>query len=685
MKKIITLLAAVSLAFSANAQEFNQIPRAWKWLDSDEVAFSYNGSFTEAFAVSSKTMKTRNGVSAPAKYVTYPVSPKGAVNLTYSPDSTMLAFTRDNDLYVVDIASKAEKRLTFDGTDVILNGYSSWVYYEEILGRSTRYAAFWWSPDSKKLAFYHYDDTEVPMFPIYSAKGQDGSIRETHYPKVGESNPKVRIGIADIASTEITWADFDENEDQYFGTPFWGPDSKELFIQRMPRIQNTLDVYSVSVADGSKKNIYHETYKTWIDFIDGMIFTDKGLYMVRSFETLWQQIYFLGYDGTCRRLTDGPNWRVNLVRVDEKKGDVYFTAERDARVRTALYKVNAKGVITALTDPTYTVSGVKFSPDGKHFVASISNYTTPDQVWLYTTEKAGDPKTRNASKYALKVADSAGPDFSLDRHRYPENITIKSRDGLDMYGYMILPKNFDPQKKYPVHVDIYGGPDTPQVQERWKYPSSYEWWGNNDIIQVSVDNRAAGFNGREGLDYIYCQLDHYEILDFVDWAKYFQSLPYVKPEKIGVQGFSFGGTMTSLLLFDHSEYFHYGIAGAGVYDWTLYDTNYTERFMQTPATNPDGFAKTRVISHVKNYPVTYKTDAAGASAKEPVMLKLTHGTGDDNVHFQGSLQLVEELLSQGKKFEFMMYPDELHGYRGAQGAHFSSANNEFWLKYLTED
>ena len=675
MNRIFTATAALLLCAAVHAQDGLQpVPRAWKWLDNNEVAFSYNGTFTEAFAVDAKSGKVREGVYAPEKYIEYPVNPQGAVNLTYSPDSTMLAFTRNNDLYIVDIATGAEKRFTTDGSNLILNGYSSWVYYEEILGRPTRYKAFWWSPDSKKLAFYRYDDTNVPMFPIYSGKGQDGSLRETHYPKVGEPNPEVRIGIADIASGDIVWADFDPKDDQYFGTPFWGPDSRELFIQREPRIQNTLDVYSVSVEDGSKKHIYHETYKTWLDFITGMIFTDKGLYAVRSFETGWQQIYFMPYDGSpVRRLTDGENWRVNLVRLDEKTGDVYFTAERDARIRTTLYKVSQKGVVTALTDPQYSVAGVSFSPDGKYFVASLSNYSTPDQIWIYSNGKKG-------SKALHKVADHAAADFDLASYPRPQNMTIQSRDGLTMYGYMILPKDFDPAKKYPVHVDIYGGPDSPQVQERWKDPYRYSWWGENGIIEVSVDNRAAGFNGREGLDYIYKWLDKYETYDFVDWAKYLQSLPYIDGDKIGVEGYSFGGMMTALLLFDASDYFHYGVGSSGVYDWPLYDTHYTERFMETPQTNPDGYASTSVLAHVKNYPVDYKS--YDPQEIEPVMLKLTHGTGDDNVHFQGSLQLIDELLKEGKKFEFMMYPDGMHGYRGYQQEHFTASNRDFWLKYL---
>ena len=329
MKKIALIVIAALTAVGAMAQEFNRIPYSWKWIGDKEVLFSYDGTFADstAFVVDAKTGKTRTGVSAPQKYSDFPVKPEGAVNLTYSPDSTRLAFTRNNDLYVVDIASGKETRLTHDGTDLILNGFASWVYYEEILGRPSRYKAFWWSPDSRKIGYYRFDNTQVPLFPIYSAfenpeaaavkyqsprvtdHGLGGSLSETRYPKCGQTNPEVRIGIVDLATEETVWADFDPSLDQYFGIPFWGPDSEEFFIARMPRLQNTVDLYAVNAADGTKRHVYNETYKTWLNWFDGVVFTDNGLYMAREFETGWQQIYFLSYDGkTFRRLTEGPNW-----------------------------------------------------------------------------------------------------------------------------------------------------------------------------------------------------------------------------------------------------------------------------------------------------------------------------------------------------------------------------------------
>ena len=689
-------LAALVISAAASAREFNSIPQAWKWISDREVAFTYDLTFTDAegFVLDAATHRKTEGVNAPAKFAQLPIRPEGAVNLTYSPDSTMLAFTRANDLWVVDIASGEETRLTSDGTDLILNGYASWVYYEEILGRPSQYRAFWWSPDSRKIGFYRFDNSGVPMFPIYSPVGQDGSLNLTRYPKSGETNPQVRIGIVDLDRGDTVWADFDETLDQYFGIPFWGADSREFFIAREPRLQHELDLYAVSADDGTKKHIYHEEYSTWLDWPEDMLFGSDGLYMVRAFETGWEQIYYLSYDGKeCRRLTDGTNWRTTLVRVDEKAGDVYFISNRDSSVKAALYKVDRKGVVTALTDPEYNVSLVGFSPDGKYFIASLSNFSTPNQVWLYETAKANLAwKTRAAAasakasgkkvsdRYAsacFKVADMRGDDCDLSKYALPQLIHLTTDDGFTLPASITYPLDFDPSKKYPVHMEIYGGPNTAYVRERWTRPSSAnQWWSEHGIITITADSRVAGHNGRAGTDQDFRNLTDAPVKDFVAWADWLQSLPYVIPDKIGVEGFSFGGTMTTLLLCEHSDKYHYGIAGGGVYDWMLYDTHYTERFMETPQANPEGYKASTVLNHLDAYPVTY--DSADGS----VMLKITHGTGDDNVHFQNTLQLIDALQKKGKAFELMIYPDGMHGYRGAQGQHSTAADRDFWLKYL---
>ncbi|MCR4860276.1 MAG: S9 family peptidase [Bacteroidales bacterium] len=585
-------------------------------------------------------------------------------NVTPSPDGTMEAFTRANDLWVRSLPDSTETRLTFDGSDLILNGYASWVYYEEIFGRPSRYKAFWWSPDSKRLGFYRFDNSSVPMFPIYSPFGQDGTLHQTRYPKAGEDNPSVRIGIIEArGGAQPVWADFDDSPEQYFGTPFWGADSRELYVSREPRRQNTLDLYAVSVTDGSRRQVYHEEYPTWVEWIEGMIFTEKGLYMARNFETGWQQIYFLGYDGTLRRLTDGQNWDIRLLRVDEKKGDVWFTAKRDSRLHTAFYRLDRKGRVTLLTDPDLNASAVRLSEDGRTFSAMASNARTP---WVSVSGRT--------DRYAMKV-DSALVK-APEQHPVPEIVKIEN-DGFDLYGLMTLPKDFDPSRKYPVQMQLYGGPGTPYVRDSWgDRDASDQWCFENGVIYIVVDPRSSGENGRRGMDQAFRQMTVIELQDYLAWAEWLQALPYVDGSRIGVKGFSFGGTTTAMLVLRYPQYFRCGIAGGGVYWWYLYDTHYTERFMDTPQANPDGYREASVMTWV---PRVFE----GEGRKPlPNALCLTHGTGDDNVHFQNTLQLVDALQQAGYQFELRIYPDGMHGYRGRQHEHDAAAEAIFWEKWL---
>ena len=651
MKRPFILHLALSLALAAfSLTAFAQLPKDCEWVDG-VFRFCEPKAEPEPAAI--------------------PGVPEDAENLTLSPDGRLAAYTLGGNLWTVRVADGALTQWTFDGGATVYNGWASWVYYEEIFGRPSRYRAFWWSPDSRKLAFYHFDDTQVPMFPIYSPFGQDGTLRETHYPKAGERNPEVRIGFVDLEKgADIVWADFDPAADQYFGTPFWRDDSSVLYVPWEPRIQNTLELFAVSPADGSKASIYHEKVATWLEWPQDMLFTKDGLYMVRDFETGWQQIYFLSYDGkTLKRLTSGENWRISLQRV-EPKGTLYFKAERDSHVRSTLYRLTPKGKIEALTDPALDVRQVRISPDGTQFAAWLSSLSTPVQVWVADTRRGQTGK-------GATMAYSDDPALQSDAV-LGQLITMTTDDGFELPGVIYYPKDFDPARQYPVHVDIYGGPDTPMVRDRWVSPLRYAWFAENGIIELIADCRAAGHNGRAGLDMIYKHLNTIEVEDFKAWARYLMSLPYVKADKIGVEGFSFGGTMTTTLLLTASDYFHYGIAGGGVYDWNLYDSHYTERFMSTPADNPEGYASSKVIGKVASYPVQpFGSDGS-------VMLKITHGTGDDNVHFQNTLQLIDALQREGKGFELMIYPDGMHGYRGAQGWHSTLADWSFWSKYLLD-
>lgn len=587
------------------------------------------------------------------------------MNETPSPDSSMVAFTRANDLWVRNIASGVETRITNDGSDVILNGYASWVYYEEIFGRPSKYRAFWWSPDSRSLAFYRFDNSNVPVFPIYSPFGQDGSLTLTRYPKAGESNPPVRIGIAGMDGS-IVWADFPEDSGQYFGTPFWGPGSDELFVSRMPRRQSLLEVFAVSAADGSKRPVYNEEYPTWVTWIEGMLFTDKGLFMARNFESGWEQIYFLGYDGSFKRLTEGTNWDIQLLKYDAKKGNLWFTAKRDSRIHPSLYRLDKKGRIYPLTDPAYYAAAVEISDDFKTFRARLSNTRSP---W---TEVSGS---------ALKIKKFPAISESSDTAPVPELVKLEN-DGFELYGLMSTPKDFDTSKKYPVIMQLYGGPGTPYVRDYWgSRDAADRWCWENGIIYIVVDPRSSGENGRAGMDQAFRRMTVIELQDYIRWAEWLQSLPYVDGSKIGVEGFSFGGTTTSMLVLRYPEYFCCGVAGGGVYDWKLYDSHYTERYMDTPDANPEGYAEASVLTWVNSCALKARK---GLHNGMPA-LKLTHGTGDDNVHFQNTLQLIDALQKAGMQFELMIYPDGMHGYHGRQHIHDMESDHLFWTRHLLAD
>ncbi len=591
---------------------------------------------------------------------------EGAKNITFSPNFTKVAYTKDNNLYVKDLASGDVINITNDGSELILNGYASWVYYEEILGRGSRYKAFWWSPDSKKIAFYRFDNTNVPMFPIYDAKGKEGSLSRTRYPKAGAINPEVKIGIADLSTSDINiaWGDFDEKTDQYFGIPFWSSNSETFIVPWMPRVQNNMLIYAIDCRSGKKKEIYSETQPTWINWVEEAVFTEQGMYMVRDFE-MWQQIYYLSYDGSkCEKLTSGDNWGINIVKLDQEKGLLFYTAQNEDCTRTDLFMVTLKNKKSErISFGNCSFSSVRISPDSKKYVAIISNVSTPSQLIIANIGK----------KISYQVIeDSKGEDFEKYKLAKKEIVKITTEDGFVLPASVTYPIDLDSTKKYPVIFNVYGGPDSPGVFDRWSVPTTYnQWWANEGVIVANIDCRTAGHNGKKGMNCAYQNLGEVELTDFVLWAKYFTSLPFVNSDKIGITGFSFGGTMTAMALFCANDYFKYGIAGGGVYDWILYDSHYTERFMNTPQNNPEGYKNSAVINKVKNY--------QGDSTS---MLRITHGTSDDNVHFQNTLQLIDALQKENKIFELMIYPGGFHGYRGYQGAHSRREDMVFWYKYL---
>ena len=631
------------------------LPTITKWVDDDhylETRKDEADGTTKLMSVDVKTGKAipyddkSQNSQASAKTISFP---KDAKNPTYSPDKQYAAYTLKNDLFVIEVSTEKTIQLTKDGNDSIMNGYSSWVYYEEILGRATRYKAFWWAPDSRHIVFMRFDDSPVPIFPIYVSNGQHGYLEKQRYPKAGDTNPYVKIGVTSVDNPSVTWADFNEKDDQYFGTPFWTPSGK-LLVQWMNRGQDNLKLYEIDLASGSKKEVYDEIQKTWIDLDEDRIeFLSQGKgWIIKSDKDGWQNLYLYDDNGKfITQLTTGNFWGTNVTSINEKTKTIFFRARKENSARYDFYKVGLDGKgLTRLSFGDYSHDQVSLSPNGKYFITTYSNLSTPYKMALVDMK----------GKIIRELGDSRGSSF--DNYNLPKSELkfAKSSDGIyDLPVLITYPTNFDPNKKYPVLISIYGGPNAGTVYDRWKQiGGATQWWAQEGLIQVAFDNRSSGHFGKNGLNYIYRQLGKYEIEDYMSCAKWLKDQQWVDASRICITGGSYGGYMTCMALTYGADFFPYGIANSSVTDWSLYDTHYTERFMDQPKENPDGYKVTSVL----NYTDKYKG-----------LLRVIHGTSDDNVHMQNSIQLINKLEDAKKHFELMLYPGERHGIGGMKGQH----------------
>ena len=587
-------------------------------------------------------------------------------NPTLSPDGNYLAYSRKNNLYAVNLSTKKETQLTTDGTDLILNGYSSWVYMEEILGRATQHKAFWWSPDSKRIAYFHSDDTKVPVFTITGEAGLHGTIEQERYPKVGDPNPEVKVGIVSPDGGATVWADFNASDDQYFGMPYWRPDGSSLLVQWMNRLQDKLIVYDVNVATGNKTPFYTEQQKTWIDLDnnDRITFLKNGKgFILNSDATGWKHLYYYDMSGKLiNAVTSGMYTVTDMNYIDEKNGIVYFTARsRENTATRDYYRVNLDGKkLQRLTFGNYNHAFINASPNREYFVTSYNNSSTPTKMTL----------VNNKGKIVKELADAKGADFDTYNLAKTEIVRVKSDDGLyDLPMKITWPLNMQPGKKYPVLISVYGGPDAGTVSDNFQLTGNQQWYAKEGLIQVAMDHRASGHFGKEGVNYMYHNLGYWEMKDYSTMVKYLIANGSADPTKICITGFSYGGYMSCLALTYGSDVFTYGMAGGSVTDWTLYDSHYTERFMGTPANNPEGYKTSSVLNYVDRY--------KGG-------LQIVHGVIDDNVHMQNSLQLVGKLQEAKKDFEFMIYPGGRHGWGGNKGQHFQNLKTQFIYKNLLE-
>ena len=576
-----------------------------------------------------------------------PLSENGKQRLaTFSPDATKVAFMRDNNLFIKDLKTGEEKQFTNDGLyNHIINGAPDWVYEEEFSFSQ----GFYWSPDSKKIAFMKFDESNVREFQMEEFEGLYPDWYSFKYPKAGEDNSIVEIYVYDLESGKTVKMDTGTETDIYLPRIAWTKDANTLAIQRLNRHQNHLEILAANATTGKSRVFYDETNEYYIDITDDWHFLEDGKrFLMTSEKSGYNHIYLCNLDGTkAKQLTNG-SWDVTKVYGFDGK-EVYFQAAKNTPVDRQIYAVNLKGKMREVISREGTNSAT-FSNDFSYLINVNSSISQPRQFELYTNkgklvrvlednhEFAERLKTFNlGEKKLMKISD---PAFTL-----PDGTQV------DVDAWQILPPDFDPSKKYPVLIYVYGGPGHQTVNNSWA-DSDY-WWmqllAQHGIISVSINNRGSGAQGEVFKKMTYLQLGKYETEDMITLAKYMAKQPYVDGERIGIYGWSYGGFMAANGITKGADVISTAVSVAPVTNWRYYDNVYTERFMRTPQENPDGYDLNSPVHNTAMIKGNYL---------------LCHGSGDDNVHYQNAMELIKAMISNGKQFDLMIYPNKNHGIYG---------------------
>ncbi len=559
----------------------------------------------------------------------------------FSPNGRYVAFVRDNNLYVVDVEQGREKQLTRDGNPRRLNGILDWVYQEEVYGRGN-YRAFWWSPDSTRIAFLQLDETGVPTFPVVAQTEVDPRLEQEYYPQAGDPNPKARLAVASVGSGEIQWIDapsYRPEDEILIVRVGWTPESRAVTYEVQNREQTWLDLNSFELARKSSRTLLRETSKAWVDVPGLPVWLQDGSFLWQSDRTGYTHIYHHAADGRLIRAVTSGDWTVsNLYGADAATGWVYFAGRRDSPIDQHLYRVKLDGSqLTRLTDKPGTHSA-NFNRAFTLFADTWSNTQTPEQAALYRTEgrqlicSLAEPKESLLKDYRLSPV---------------EFFQVKAADGFPLDAFMIRPPDFDPARKYPVLVYTYGGSQAPVVQNSWGRRTYlwHQYLAQQGYIIWGIDPRSASGKSAALAWPIHRNLGRLELRDIEASLTWLKEQPFVDGSRIGIWGWSYGGFMAAYAL-THSTSFKVGIAGGPVTDWRLYDSIYTERYMGLPAKNREGYEKSSVVKAAKNL---------------HGRLLLLHGLIDDNVHVQNSIMLMYELQQAGKDFDVMFYPNSRHG------------------------
>ncbi len=558
----------------------------------------------------------------------------------FSPDGRYVGFVRDNNIFVTDVRNGRERQLTFDGDENVINGTADWVYEEELGLRD----AFRFSPDGKWIAFWRLDQSTIRPFYLVDELKLYPELQPVRYPKSGEQNSEVRIGVVEISSGKTSWMDLGPESDCYIPRMDFTESPREIWFTRLNRHQNRLDLMVADTRTGESHVIMADTDDAWVDNNAPHWIKGGEQFLFESERDGYNQVYRYNRNGTLiNRVTPG-GWDVlGVYGVDESSETLYFTSAADGPLRRPLYRVGLDGGdFTRISSPSGS-HDIQFNADHSLYMDTYSTIGVPP---IQSLHSADGQMVRTLSDNRESIDRVQALDLAV-----PEFIRLPDGQGVELNAYIIRPPDFDVGKQYPLLMYVYGGPGSQTVLDSWG-GTRYLWHqmlAKQGYLVASVDNRGTGARGRDFKKQTYLKLGQLESADQVSAASYFGSLPFVDASRIGIWGWSYGGYMSLMAVFLGEGIFKAALAVAPVTDWRLYDTIYTERYMRTPSENPHGYREGAPLNHVE---------------KLSGRLLVVHGTGDDNVHAQNTVQLIERLEEARKDFDMRLYPNKTHSIAG---------------------
>lgn len=561
---------------------------------------------------------------------------------TFSPDGKQIAFVRDNNIFITNLENGEEEQVTRDGVkNKIINGGTDWVYEEEFaLTKGLE-----WSPDSKKIAFYKFDESAVKEFSMTMYGTLYPGEYTYKYPKAGETNSTVSIHVYDLEKKNTLPVDVGPEKDQYIARMKWTNNPGQLTLYRLNRLQNKGELLLVNAGSGMHQVILTESSDKYIEVGNELTFLADGKSFIWSSERSGRKhLYRCTLDGkTMTQLTSGDFNVITFYGVNEKSKTFYYQSNEEGAVTRTVYSQQlGSGKKTKLSQRKGT-NNAQFSRGMNFYINTYSNANRPPLITLHNA--TGNEVMALKTNAALQ---KQAVEYSFVQKTF---FTFKNSTGTELNGWMMKPADFDSTKKYPVYMFVYGGPGRTTVNDAWEGADFYwhQFLTQNGYIVVSVDNRGTEYRGTAFKQATYMQMGRADVDDQIDAAKYLGTLRFVDKTRIGIQGWSYGGYMSAMCLMRGGEYFKAGIAVAPVTNWRYYDSIYTERYMGLPKDNAKGYDENAPTGNAKNL-------------NDPFLL--IHGTADDNVHYQNSVELVNALINANKQFDYYMYPDKNHGIRG---------------------